>query len=91
MAVVLFAAREDNQLTEAEALERIRVVMKGYRDVGVSMSNADELDFYRMARDIFRKTRRGDYVIPVGVYMQRFATVEYQNCMVKDASLTMQF
>ena len=84
LAIVLFMAREDNKLTEAEALERIRVVTKDYRDNGVPMNDAAELDFYRMTRDIFRKTRRGDYVIPVGIYVQRFATVEYQTCMAKD-------
>jgi hypothetical protein len=87
LAVVLFVAREDGK-TEKETLERVRVVVKDLRDsiryAGMSMNNADEVDFYRMTRDIFRKTKRGDYTIPVGIYVQRFATVEYQNCMAKD-------
>jgi hypothetical protein len=89
LAIVLFMAREDNKLTEAEALERVRVVIKdlrvSIRYAGLSMNDADELDFYRMTRDIFRKTKNGkEYIIPVGVYVERFATIEYQSCMAKD-------
>lgn len=83
LAIVLFMAREDGK-TERESLERVRTITKDYRDNGVPMNDSDELDFYRMTRDVFRKTRRGDYVVPVGIYIERFATVEYQNCMTKE-------
>jgi len=82
LAIVLFVAREEGK-TEEEILKRVQVVTKSYRDSGVLMNDSDELDFYRMTRDIFRKTGSGEYKIPAGVYVERFATVEYQNCMVK--------
>ncbi len=80
LAVIIFAAREEGQ-SEEVILERVKRVVKKQIAKGATLSYADEIDFYRMTRDIFRTTSSGDYKIPVE-YIENFAWVEYNSCFI---------
>ena len=80
LAVIIFAAREEGN-SEKVILERVKEVVKNKIAEGAILNYADEIDFYRMIRDIFRKTSSGDYKIPVE-YIEDFAWVEYRSCII---------